>query len=299
MLSPLLVATVLALWLLHRGRSLDSRWRVAGWLAVAGALGLGMALAPPVVLLRKMVGVVVMPPTLIWIAMAALVVRSWREPQWRWLLLALFGAYSIATCPWTAYLLLRSLERPFEEIRPLEDPTVHTAVMVMGGGTSALPSWDSRQPQLGTSGDRVRLAAALYVAGRTPVLVTSGASIDGARDISAETVTLWAAMGVSPAAVVRLPRPRNSVEEIGALAALVEDRGWPRVGLVTSARHLPRALAICRRRAIACDPLPADFRAEKPARGIYGVMPSAEAFAGVESAAWEYVGLLAVRLVGG
>jgi uncharacterized SAM-binding protein YcdF (DUF218 family) len=295
----LIAAIVLAIALVRRRRALAPRWRVTGWLVAISLAGLAASLAPPLVVLRKLVGFVVMPATLVWLALAALVARSWREPRWRWPLLAVLAAYSVAGSSWTSYLLLRNLERPYESIEPLDLDHRYDAVLVMGGGASALPQGDEDDAQLGASGDRLRLAAALYADGRTPTLVTSGSSIDGAHDISLLTSSLWRDMGVPEAAILRVPGPRNTVEEVRAYARLAEERGWNRIGLVTSARHLPRALALCRRHGLDVEPLPADFRAERPSLDPLTLLPDGDSFADVESAFWEYVGMAAVRLFGG
>jgi uncharacterized SAM-binding protein YcdF (DUF218 family) len=195
---------------------------------------------------------------------------------------------------------MRSLERPFEAIFPLRETTRYDALLVMGGGSTTRPDSDEAgDPQLGESGDRLRLAAAIHEQGRAAILVTSGSSIDGRHDLSADTAALWTDMGIPAHVVLRLPGPRNSAAEIAAYALLVEERGWRRVGLVTSARHLPRALALCRRQGLAVDPLPSDFRASRVRWDSPVIVPSGGGFAAVEEAVWEYVGLAAVRLLGG
>jgi len=263
---------------------------------VLAAIALGVATTPPLLVLRKIVGFALMPTSLVWVLLVALLVRSWREPRWRWAHAAVLAAYTAAGSPWTSYLLLTSLERDFVGIRPLDTPASYDAVLVMGGGSSRTPS---KSPQLDLSGDRIRLGAAIFERGWTPLLVTSGSTVDGSRDVSAETEAIWIDIGVPAAAILRVPQPRNSMQEIAALAELAGSEGWKRVGLVTSARHLPRALALCERYDFEVVPLPADFRADRPSRGILSVIPTGDAFADVGDATWEWVGIAAVHLVGG
>jgi uncharacterized SAM-binding protein YcdF (DUF218 family) len=195
---------------------------------------------------------------------------------------------------------MRSLERPFETILPLAGTARYDALLVMGGGTATRPDLDdeARSPQLGQSGDRLRLAAAIHAQGRAPVLVASGSAIDRHRDFSADTAALWQQMGVPADVVVRLPEPRNSASEVAAYARLASERGWTKMGLVTSARHLPRALALCRRQGLTVDPLPSDFRADDPRWDLPAIVPTGDGFAAVEAAAWEYLGIAAVHLLG-
>jgi uncharacterized SAM-binding protein YcdF (DUF218 family) len=269
---------------------------VAGWGLVLAALALAVATTPPVVALRKIVGIALMPTTLVWLLLIALLVRSWREPRWRRIHAIALAAYTAAGSPWSSYLFLSSLESPFRSLRPLAEPTTYDAVAVMGGGSSLTPS---EAPQLNMSGDRIRLGATIFAQGRTPLLVTSGSTVDGERDVSAETAAIWTQMGIPEDTILRVPRPRNSAQEIVALAQLASERGWKRFGLVTSARHLPRVLALCERYGLEVVPLPADFRADPPAPGILGVVPTGDGFADVGYAAWEYLGIAAVHLFGG
>jgi uncharacterized SAM-binding protein YcdF (DUF218 family) len=271
-----------------------------GWLLVAASLTAAVIITPPFVELRKLIGFVLMPATLVWILLLALIFRSWREPRSRWPLVATFVAYSVAGSPITSYLLLHGLERPFEAVFPLAGTARYDALLVMGGGSATRPPGDTDgPPQLGPAGDRLRVAAAIHAQGRATVLVTSGSSIDRTRDLSADTVALWQDMGVPATAVVRLPGPVNSATEVEAYARLVAERGWTRVGLVTSARHLPRALALCRRHGLQVDPLPADFRHRTPDWDPAALVPSGQAFADVQEAMWEYAGIAAVHLLGG
>lgn len=301
MLWLLTFAAALAIVLARRRRSLGAGHRWVLWLLIVASLAVAIAIAPPVVVLRKIVGFLLMPTTVVWIALVALTVRSWRDPRWRWPLIGVLTAYSVAGCPITSYLLMHNLERPFETIFPLTETTSYDALLVMGGGGAARPGADADgEPQFGESGDRLRLAAVIHKQGRAPILVTSGSSTDGGRDLSAETAVLWMELGIPADVVVQLPGPRNSAAEVAAYARLVEERGWTRVGLVTSARHLPRALALCRRQGLRVDPLPSDFRAVSLRWDDLGVIvPNGGGFASVEEAVWEYVGLAAVHLFGG
>ena len=116
------------------------------------------------------------------------------------------------------------------------------AVFVLGGGTAQAPDGS---PELGAAGDRVRLGAALFHRGRTPVLIASGRTHDalGERNLAAETRDLWTEMGIPASAVRTLPEPVNTRTEVAAYAALSQAEGWTRIGLVSSAAHLPRVAA--------------------------------------------------------
>lgn len=196
--------------------------------------------------------------------------------------------YSLAGNLWLGGVLLRHLEAPFTAA-----PTGHfDAALVLGGGTALRPDG---APQLGPAGDRLRVAARLFRAGQVDRLVTCGTSVAGIqqaeeRDLAEETAALWAEWGVPEAAIVRVPGPRNTREEIAALRALVAEHGWQRVAVITSAWHLPRALALARAAGLDVVPVGADFRGEAPVAGVFGLIPSANGLYRVQTAAWELLG---------
>jgi uncharacterized SAM-binding protein YcdF (DUF218 family) len=187
-------------------------------------------------------------------------------------------------------MAVRSLEvapavHPFDEA-PLE------AVIVLGGGTSSTP-WGAAQA--GESGDRVLLAARLYHRGQTPILVTSGSPIVGyldGHDSVEATAEIWRDLGIPEEAIVRVPGARNTREEARVHAALIRERGWSRVGLVSSAVHFPRAMGLFNAEGVTPVPLPADFRGTHRLRfpELYDLIPAAGSLALLERAGWERLG---------
>ena len=105
------------------------------------------------------------------------------------------------------------------------------------------------QPHLGfgAAADRVWHAAALYRAGKARWVVLSGGSPPGSENVAPEAEAMaevLRALGV-PASAMRLEgRSRNTLENALLSLALVRQGGARRVLLVTSALHMPRALAV-------------------------------------------------------
>ena len=115
-----------------------------------------------------------------------------------------------------------------------------TADDALGGATGLTP--DGR-PQLSYSGGRAAVAATWWHAGRTRKLLTagSGVSMSGGptRDLGAELRQIWLGWGVPTEAIEIHPGPRNTREEMALLARLQHERGWQRIGVVTSASTRP------------------------------------------------------------
>jgi uncharacterized SAM-binding protein YcdF (DUF218 family) len=279
----------------HRHQtSVRHRAIAAGLIAIA--LGVAVVTAPTGLVLQKCLGKLAMPLGLLWMALFAVALVFWhrRAISRAAIMPAAFAAaaWLALTCvanPYLADLALASLEEDFATIDPFAEGPFDV-VVVLGGGTSSTPRGGD---QLGSSGDRVALAARLYHRGRTPLLATSGTPIAGfgsMHDSVAATAGLWTDLGVDDAAILRVDGARNTREEAAAYAELVRARGFERVGLVTSALHLPRALRSFEREGVEVTPLPADFRGRPEWGGLATLIPDGTAAEGLSRATWEWVG---------
>ncbi len=242
--------------------------------------------------LRKTLGLLAMPAGLTWLLMllgAALCLRR-RQKGPAALLLAGALLYALAGNVWVGSALMARLEAGVPEV-DVAGLAPMDAVFVLGGGSQQDPAG---QPQLNLSGDRIALAARLWHAGKARVLVASGSSRDslqGVRDLGAETRELWRGLGVPDAAIVVVDEPCWSTrDEIRADRRLQVRRGWRRVGLVSSAWHLPRALALAERQGLAAVPLGADRRGRRHPFQPQLLVPQADGFLDVQRACWEWLG---------
>ena len=242
--------------------------------------------------LRKLAGACAMPAGLVWLGLLALAVRLRRGASARlaaaaWLL---WIGFTLAGNVWVAHFLTGWLERDFSAIDPMQ-LSGFDAILVLGGGIAV---HDHGQLCLSEAGDRVMLAARLYHAGKTDTLVTSGPFIprapEHASTVPAMTSLAWQDVGVAAEDVVLVEGPRSTTEEVEALAPLVASRSWQRVGLLTSAYHLPRALALCRRHGLTVTPIPANFLSTGLEPRPMHVVPQSEGFRAVQKVCWEVLG---------
>jgi uncharacterized SAM-binding protein YcdF (DUF218 family) len=203
--------------------------------------------------------------------------------------------FTLSGNPWLGDALIASLERRIPPV-DLQGAQPFDAVCVLGGGTDTS---DADGPSLGDGGDRLALAARLWHAGKARMLVVSGNSIAGMereRDLAEEAIQLLRGVGVDPRAIMRLPtRAVNTTQEIAGYAALAREHQWRRVGLASSAWHLPRALRLCRAVDLAVVPLGADRRGRFRGWSPYWLIPQEHGFKRVQQACWEYLGMLAGR----
>ena len=236
-----------------------------------------------------------MPAGLLWILLAGLAVLAARHHRrLGGAVAALWVAYTLVGNVWVGAWLIRALESQVDTVHPEEVPPLD-ALFVLGGGVKVGPrDW----PEASGSGDRAILAVRLYHAGRTPVLVTSGRSVPGImkhRDHSEDTARLFRQLRVPESAIVRLSHPYRTSMELDAYVELKAERGWDRVGLLSSAYHLPRVMRNARRVGFEAIPIAADHRGGAPPFGLIGLVPQSSGFTKVQTACWELVGMLAGR----
>lgn len=267
--------------------------RLAG---AAALLALAVAASPGAYELRKFVGLCLMPAGLAWLGLAALgsglAQHGHRGPA------AATGAIWVLTTlagnAWLGGALAGWLQAPYRGIDPLAQGTFD-AVVVLGGGVEVRP--DGR-PELTVAGDRVVLGVRLWRAGRAERLVATGPLVPveggGSTSYAAATAAMWEQLGVPAAAIVVVEGPRTTTDEVRALRELAVRSRWRRVGLVTSAWHLRRAMRLCARAGLEVTPLPADAL-RPPPRELRWLVPQEVGFWRVQAACWELLGSLAGR----
>jgi uncharacterized SAM-binding protein YcdF (DUF218 family) len=254
------------------------------------AVVVGGAYLPESLVLSKTLGRMVLPLGLFWLGLLVRVLwlaicddrrRGWRAG-------ALFVVVTLLGNEPLGRFLCARLEAPF--VADPFDQAPFDAVIVLGGGAQIAPH-DGYE--LGSSGDRIFLGARLWVARQTPLLVTTGTSISGfveSLDSTVATRRLWRDLGIPDDAIVAVEGTRTTSEEAAACATLVRERGWRRLGLVTSAWHMRRAEGLFRDAGVDVVPLAADHLGTPSWDGLYSVVPVGFGAWLQQKAAWEWIG---------
>lgn len=247
--------------------------------------------------LQKTLGLLAMPVGLLWLFLIAACLLCIRRRQ-RTPALLLLGAVLLYTAAGNVYLGSALMGRLEASIPPVDVATVppFDAVCVLAGGTQEDPFG---RPQVNTSGDRILLAARLWHAGKARMLVADGRTPDtlkGERNLGEEARTLWRGLGVPDAAILVVEEPCwTTHDEISAYRRLQSRFGWSRVALLSSAWHLPRAMALARKAGFEITPVGADWRGQQHPFQLEFLVPQAGGFTDVQLACWEYLGHLAGR----
>ena len=197
--------------------------------------------------------------------------------------------------PVMSHWLASQIENQFPQVPISSVP--HTQAIVVLGGTVSPPSGKSTEINLGRAG-RVWYAAKLFHAGKAPlVLLSGGGDLEHQAFSEARAMAVFLQdLGV-PAQVVALEETsRNTRENAAFSAALLKARGIEHILLVTSALHMPRALALFKAQGLQVTSAPTDFEAgQEPPHGLLAWLPDAGALNGSALAMKELVGLLVGR----
>ena len=275
------------------GFTMTQRTMAVSGILVIGLTGLALAVTQGYTVLEKLAVLLVLPAGFLWLmslVVAGLSLRSRSRPI-GWLACGLALGMTLFFSPLCAGWLMRSLDPPFRDLQPLEQEPFE-AIVVLGGGTSVAPHGAA---QLTCSGDRVALAARMYHRGLTPKIICTGKRTEGldksGRDPAETAREVLLDLGVA-AEDITLVGGINTSQEMKNLAPMLAESS--RIGLITSAWHLPRALRLARKQGMNLQPLPADFATPRePSWVATDWMPDAAAARRVTQALREY---LAMRL---
>ncbi len=267
---------------------------------VWGAAGRTMA--------EKTLKELVAPVGLVWILLGMGVWFSfvWRRAGSAVLLLLVWGILTAGGNEFVASRLIQSLEQPWIEAEQVQmaagpdaadDPAKtkpFDLVIVLGGGTTADPLL---RPQLGFGGDRVMKAAQLYHAGQAQRICVTGEqtfrSVEGDPDPAEEARDLLKNIGVPEGAIVAL-RGKNTSGEMQFIRQWLDaqpDSATWRIGLVTSAWHMSRAMKLAENVGLhQLHAVPADWMSQPWAPGPSLVVPSASNLGNTARAIHEYLG---------
>jgi uncharacterized SAM-binding protein YcdF (DUF218 family) len=205
----------------------------------------------------------------------------------------------ISSTPVFANWLVGELESKYPPIR-IEDAPEADAIIVLGGIVSQ-PRPPRVAPDLSESADRIVEALRLYRAGKAASIVISAGNLSRrAAAPEAELIAmLLVELGVPRSALVLDGGSRNTRENALNTAALFRSHGWRTGLLVTSAAHMPRALAVFRKVGLEVVPIAADIRAPYATRaGLLGFLPNADALAKTTFGLKELIGFSVYRIRG-
>jgi uncharacterized SAM-binding protein YcdF (DUF218 family) len=244
--------------------------------------------------LSKFLPLLVLPlGVAIWCSLLALVCLRYRKLKTSAAFLAIgLVVLWVAALPVVASKLYRGLESAYPAI-PIAEVPAGGCIILLGGVVDAAPE-PRVEIELSDAVDRVYKTAALFRAGKTPLVIVSAGnqpwSSDGPTEASliGELLVTW---GVPPDALRLEGRSRNTRENALNAKPLLRANDCDEPLLVTSAAHMGRAVRAFRAVGVAVIPLPVDFRARRGAvLSVLDFLPDARALAMTSDALREWMG---------
>jgi uncharacterized SAM-binding protein YcdF (DUF218 family) len=185
-----------------------------------------------------------------------------------------------------------TLEERYPPLAVEATPTAD-AMVVLGGGV-AVPAPPRITPDLSDAADRVLHAARLYRAGKAPVVLVSGGTIPWLGSDIPEAGSMQSLLeewGVPGTSILAENDSRNTYENAVFTRKLLAVHGLQRVLLVTSAMHMPRALATFTSAGIDAVAAPTDYTVTyREHRTVIDFLPDAAALSRTTDAIKEYIG---------
>ncbi|TWT94182.1 YdcF family protein [Neorhodopirellula pilleata] len=262
----------------RRGRL--RRWRLIGWLALTALLPVSIFLVTywqqGFVAAGRAGTTMVMPVGWVWLFLWAgttyFGLLGQRRQSIGWVFLFLIwtavgnGQVAGTVLGWVESPLPTASDPAFEK-RGL-DARLDGLVTLGGSANWVVEDF----PEVNGDGERILSAAQIYHAGMTRTIITTGSSTDGIAHPCEIAKDLLISLGIPDERIFLIPGV-NTQAEMESLAAfleapptawrdLVESPTDPKMGLVTSAFHMPRALRLAQDHGLDLVAIPCAFRVE-------------------------------------
>ena len=199
----------------------------------------------------------------------------------------------ITSMPYVAGHLYGAMESRYPAI-PTSQVPVRGCMIVLGGALGA-PLPPRVDVDMSEAIDRIYKAAELYGAGKAPAIIVTGgnqpwsASKVAEADLIRDLLMEW---GVPREVIFLEGSSRNTRENALYSKNIVDAINCKNALLVTSAAHMPRAIAAFRSVGIAVTPVSTDVRvvASQGLPAFMDFMPSADALAMTSEGLREWIG---------
>ena len=168
----------------------------------------------------------------------------------------------LSATPWLSRNLQSLLEDRAGEVAAESLPRSDAIVVL--GGTLSPPGPSTTDANLSAAADRLVHATRLYKLGKAPVVLIAGGKSNGGEATDAESVHAAALLvdwGIPASAILTETESTNTYENAVYSKLMLDQHGLKTVLLVTSAIHMPRALATFRSAGIEATPAATDFEA--------------------------------------
>ena len=187
-----------------------------------------------------------------------LLFRLFRRPRTAWsiVILSIF-VLGIFSSP-ISVMLYRQHERTYLPL-PIDKIPVAGAIVLLAGDVG-IPLWPRIESQL--TGNRALHAFRLYHSGKAPIVIISGGNVFPQEGVLAEaeyTRGILQSWGIPKSAILLETTSRNTQQNAIYTSELLDQLEIDKILLVTTAIHMPRAVATFLQKGVDVIPAPSGY----------------------------------------
>jgi uncharacterized SAM-binding protein YcdF (DUF218 family) len=212
----------------------------------------------------------------------------------RWPFIAALAVLYISSMPVVGDTLTRWLESRYPAVAIDQVESADAIVPLSGIYGPAVA--EGFLANVGEAGERLEAGITLMLKKKAPWLVFTGGRVPWDHQLEVEgAISRRAAMarGIPDDQIIITREVGNTADEARAVAAIMHERGWHKIILVTSACHMRRAARLFRKAGVDLIPFPVDFLTDtKSALTFLDFLPTASALHRTEAVLREWYGLL-------
>ncbi|UQY45562.1 envelope biogenesis factor ElyC [Erwinia sp. PK3-005] len=241
--------------------------------------------------LKKIVGGLLLPLPLLLLLMAAGLLLLWFS-HWQKSGKILVSAAWIMLFSLSLQPVADSLLRPLEQRYPTYNATAPLDfIVVLGGGYTWNPAWAPSSNLIGNSLARVTEGVRQWrMHPGAKMIFTGGPALTNPVSNAEVAARVALSLGVPPADIIQLDRPRDTDDEAMAVKQIVGQRAFL---LVTSANHMPRAMTFFHHQGLTPIAAPANQMAiDSPLNWWEKALPAPLWLSHSERAVYEGLGAL-------
>ncbi|MBW2596285.1 MAG: envelope biogenesis factor ElyC [Deltaproteobacteria bacterium] len=258
-------------------------------------------MAAPVFLLKKIVAPFFLPvPFLVFLLLIGLVFLWFtrRQKTGKMLVTMAFILLALFSSGWVSDVLIRPLEQKYSPVTNFEAAKDIKWIVVLGGGSTATPGLPLSTYLAAAS--LFRLLEGVYIHNRLPetkLILTGVSRFDGITPMAEVMGDVAKEWGVESEDIVLETKATDTKDHPIYVKEIV---GRDRFILVTSASHMPRAMALFRKHGMTAIPAPTDYMVKEREGGLSPGMffPSAGSLEKAGRAIHEYLGMLWAKMRG-
>ena len=206
------------------------------------------------------------------------------------------GILVLCSLPIISNKLISQLEKDYV-LRSADSVQTADAVVVLSGMVHTIRGSDGLVYEWGEASDRIFAGIQLMIEQKAPRLVLTGGKLPWSVGIPEGEYLKEIAIkyGISEHSIQITENVQNTDQEAKAVASLLKQQD-PKIILVTSAFHMPRAQKVFEASGLLVIPFPVDFLTGAKQTTIIDFMPNAEALSKTSFVIREIIGRLYYHL---